>query len=411
MDLAVIGVNHETAPILIREKLAFTTTQKIEATDLLLETVIQEVVILSTCNRSEIYIASKKGEEALQELKKFYSDFFKMSTLEPFLFVKQGKEAIEHLYQVAAGLQSIVLGEDQILGQVKEAHAFAMQIGSSGKLLNKLFREAVTVGKEIKTETKISEYPLSVSYIGVKFLKEKLASLQGKRALLIGIGKMNQLTLKYLMEEGIDKIYIANRSYCKSEEFALNYALLEPIEYKERYKILSEVDVVITSTASPHTVLHLNEMPLLERPLYIMDIALPRDVEPLIGQLEHITLYDMDDLQDISDKNSAKRKELAQKAHEMIAENIQTFIEWMTTIKMDPTIKSLQQRCDEIYEDTIHYIDSKAHLDVRQQKIVDKMVKSSLKRLIREPINKLKETKDEEKQSTYIKIIEELFDL
>lgn len=411
MKIAVIGVNHDTAPIHIREKLSFTDSQKIEVLNQLLDYKIKEAVVVSTCNRSEIYIHAENIELAVEYVQTLYEDFCGVQGVIDFLFRKQDEEAALHLYRVAAGLDSIVIGEDQILGQVKDAHEFAMEIGTSGKILNKLFREAVTTAKQIKSEMKISEYPLSISYIGVKFLTQQIGTLQGKTALLIGAGKMNQLALNHLYEEGIETVYLANRTSQKARELAQKYERLEAVDYEQRYGIMQKVDLVITSTASPHLVVKKSQFLKRDKMLYILDIALPRDVEESLGNDDLVTLYDIDDLKQISNQNNETRKALGLQAEGVIVEAVETFVNWLKTIKIDPTIHSLHGRCQEISEDTMHYIKRKTNLSCKEEKIVEKMIMSSLKRLIREPINNLKEINNKEKQEEYIKLIEELFEL
>lgn len=411
MEIAVIGVNHLTAPIYIREQVSFTDSQKIEVLNQILDHHIKEAVILSTCNRSEIYICTEGITQKLEVIKDIYHDFCKGQGIRDYLFEKVGNEAIRHLYQVAAGLNSIVIGEDQILGQVKDAHEFAMEIGASGKILNKLFREAITAAKKIKTETKISEYPLSISYIGVKFLKEQMGTLTGKSALLIGAGKMNKLALNHLYEQNIGKVYMANRTSERVMSLMKEHPEIIPVPFDDRYEVLKEVDCLITCTASPHIILKEEQMPKLSKPLYILDIALPRDVENSIANHPEVWLYDIDNLQDISHKNSIKRNELAVQAEESIEESIDEFISWLHMTKIDPTIKSLHERCTEIESDTMNYLRRKMELSCKEEKIIEKMLASSLKRLIREPISNLKEIKDKDKQQEYINLIEELFDL
>ena len=303
------------------------------------------------------------------------------------------------------------MGEDQILGQVKKAHEFAMQLGSSKKVFNKLFREAITTAKEIKTTTKISEQPLSISYIGVKLLKEKIGCLQNKNALIIGYGKMSRLTMTYLQEERIGNIYLANRSHGKVSNISDQFQNVIPIQYDERYEVLQNVDIVVSATAAPHTVLKLDKMPTLNHRIYMMDIALPRDIDPNINTLDHVVVYDIDDLKKIHDENDVKRNELAGIGYQIIHEKIDEFIEWLESANIDPTIKSLNEKCLEIKEDSLEYLFRKLNLDVREQKLVDRMMESALKRLIREPIVKLKQVKDKGKRDEYIKLIEELFEV
>ncbi|CEN92319.1 glutamyl-tRNA reductase [[Clostridium] sordellii] len=411
MNFAVVGVNHNETPIHIRENVSFTDTQKIEGINFLLDNGISEVVVLSTCNRSEIYIYSDDILKKIEIVKDFYEDFFNVDNIKEYLFCKTGQDAIEHVFRVSAGLDSIVLGEDQILGQVKDAHEFSKQLGASKKVFNKLFREAITASKDIKTTTKISHQPISISYIGIKCLKDRLGSLEGKNALVIGIGKMSKLAMKHLEEEKLNSIYVTNRSYEKLQDIQDEYKNLIPIKYEERYSVLEKVDVVISATASPHTVIKKENMPNLSNTLIMMDIALPRDIDKNIDTLENIEVYDIDDLKKISDENDKKRRELACTGELLIDEKIDEFNDWLETIKIDPTIQSLNDKCTDIREDTLDYIYRKLDLNCKEKKIIDKMLTSALKRLIRDPILNLKQIKDSGKQEEYIKIVEELFDL
>ena len=410
MNIGVVGVNHNLAPINVREAVSFTDTKKIEAINILLDS---EIVILSTCNRSEIYISGENIQQKVNELASFYKDYFGVKDIEQYLFKKTNLEAIQHLFDVTAGLDSLVVGEDQILGQVKDAHEFCMKLGATKKVFNKLFRDAVTTSKEIKTITKISQQPLSISYIGVKLLKEKMGTLEGKNALIVGLGKMNLLTLNHLEEENVKNIYIANRNIEKTKEIENKFDNIIPIEYSDRHKIIQEksIDIVISATSSPHLVIKYDDMPKLDKKIYIMDIALPRDIDTKLKELNYVELYDIDDLKEIHDKNDIKRNELAQKAQEIIKIKIDEFTEWLDLTFIDPTIQSLNSKCIEIKEDTLEYIFRKIDLNQREQKIIDKMLGSALKRVIREPIINLKQVKNKGQREEYIKVIEDLFEI
>lgn len=413
MNIGVVGVNHNLAPINVREAVSFTDTKKIEAINILLDSEIDEIVILSTCNRSEIYISGENIQQKVDEVANFYKDYFGVKDIEQYLFKKTNLEAIQHLFDVTAGLDSLVVGEDQILGQVKDAHEFCMKLGATKKVFNKLFRDAVTTSKEIKTITKISQQPLSISYIGVKLLKEKMGTLEGKNALIVGLGKMNLLTLNHLEEENVKNIYIANRNIEKTKEIENKFDNIIPIEYSDRHKIIQEksIDIVISATSSPHLVIKYDDMPKLDKKIYIMDIALPRDIDTRLKELNYVELYDIDDLKEIHDKNDIKRNELAQKAQEIIKIKIDEFTEWLDLTFIDPTIQSLNSKCIEIKEDTLEYIFRKIDLNQREQKIIDKMLGSALKRVIREPIINLKQVKNKGKREEYIKVIEDLFEI
>ena len=413
MNIGVVGVNHNLAPINVREAVSFTDTKKIEAINILLDREIDEIVILSTCNRSEIYISGENIQQKVDEVANFYKDYFGVKDIEQYLFKKTNLEAIQHLFDVTAGLDSLVVGEDQILGQVKDAHEFCMKLGATKKVFNKLFRDAVTTSKEIKTITKISQQPLSISYIGVKLLKEKMGTLEGKNALIVGLGKMNLLTLNHLEEENVKNIYIANRNIEKTKEIENKFDNIIPIEYSDRHKIIQEksIDIVISATSSPHLVIKYDDMPKLDKKIYIMDIALPRDIDTKLKELNYVELYDIDDLKEIHDKNDIKRNELAQKAQNIIKIKIDEFTEWLDLTFIDPTIQSLNSKCIEIKEDTLEYIFRKIDLNQREQKIIDKMLGSALKRVIREPIINLKQVKNKGQREEYIKVIEDLFEI
>lgn len=413
MDISVIGINHDTAPTEVREKAAFTNSQKIDVLNYLLDYGIREGVILSTCNRSEIYIAYDKKDsiKSIDKVRGYYKLKISIEDSEDFLFEKHGVEAVKHLYYVASGLKSVVIGEDQILGQVKDSIITSMDIGASKKILNKLFREAITTAKEIKREFKISEKPLSVSYIGVKYLKEKIGCLKDKRALMIGFGEMGQLALNHLLEEGLDKIYIANRNTEKIRRMFPNSDVIEVIDFNDRYRVIGEIDIIICSTASPHKVIKYDAMPKISREIYILDMAMPTDVESSIGTIKGVSLFDIDDLKEISEANLEKRKDLCRSAENIISKNISDFYEWMDTIKVDPLINEINNICKRVEEDSLDYINRKIELNCREKKIIEKILSSALKRVVRNPVLKLKDERDSRKVESYIEMLDDLFDL
>ena len=410
MDVAVIGINHNNTPIEVRERFSFTESMKIEGSDLLLDKSVKEVVIISTCNRSEIYIASDNLELAVEEVKTFYSEFFEFKNAEKYLFSESGKEAVIHLYMVSSGLDSMVLGEDQILGQIREAMIFAMDLGFSKKVLNRLFMDAIAEGKKIRSELKISEIPLSTSYIGINLLKSDLGSLKGKNILVVGAGKMSTLAIRYLYEEEVENLYVTNRTHGKMKDIFKIFGDIIPVEYSDRYKILGEIDVVITATGAPHTVIQDEDIIELKDKLHILDLALPRDVDWNIGKRENVVLYHNDDLQKLSSENLARREELSKMAIDIINTDVEKYISWIQSIDVDPMIKSLNQRCSQIKTDTMDYINRKVDLNKRDKKIVDKMVMSALKQFIREPIKVLKDV-DQDNSEEYIEVMKKIFEI
>lgn len=409
MNLAVIGVNYNNTPIDIREKVSFSRSQKEKAGKYLIDKGIKEVVILSTCNRSEIYIISEKLDKDIDTVKKFYKEFFSIENIEEYLFTKNHKDALFHVYYVAAGLDSMILCEDQILGQVKEALDFSIKHKLSGKVLNKLFKEAVTSAKRIKTDLKVSETPISMVYIAIKILKEKLGSLKGKKACIIGIGEIGRLALTHLLEEDLCEIYIANRTYNNILDLLSKFHNVKPIQFEKRYEVIENVDIVITATSAPHTILDFNHMKEIHNNLYIMDLALPRDVEKKVATLENITLCDVDDFKNISEENMKKREELSKIAKDIINSKVEEFIDWSKGIKVDSVIKNLNERCSEIKDEYFQYIDKKLELDEKSKKVIDKMLSSALTKLVKDPILNLKGLKDEEKINEYINVVNDIF--
>ncbi len=411
MHVALIGLNQNSAPLHIRSRAAYTDSRKIEAINVLLDLGIEEVVILATCGRNEIYICGRESEIADQILlvEGFFEDFFGIPEIKHHLYTQTGENAVRHLMTVSCGLDSIVLGEDQILGQVKEAHRLAMDLGSSKKVLNRLFRDAVTGSKRIKTELKLSEHPMSISYIGVKFLLEKLGTFKDKRFLIIGTGKMGRLALNYVVESEPETVYMTNRNHQKVIDLGNEFPAIQMVPYEDRYRIISEVDVVITATASSHSVIRLHEMPQLSRPLTFMDMAVPQDVEPAVATLSGVTLFTVDSLIRISEENESRRRALAVEAQKLIEKDIEEFSSWMHSVKADPAIVSLNALRMKIELDTFDYLNRKLEMDHRDRRLMEKMISSALKRLIRDPIVKLKSLKDEDEIAQYTRAIEELF--
>ena len=410
MKIAVVGISHNTSPIEVREKFSFTESMKIEGANWLLDKSIEELIIISTCNRSEIYIASEDIDVSIDQVKEFYKEFFSFPQVEEYLFTKKGQEVVAHLYMVTAGLDSVVLGEDQILGQIKEAMTFSMELGFSNKIINRLFMDAIAEGKKIRSNIKISEIPLSTSYIGIKLLKEKVGSLEGKKAFVIGAGKISRLSIEYLLEEGLAEIYHTNRTHGRVKEIFKEFSSLKPVEYKNRYEILKKVDILITATGAPHTIISYEDMPELKNKLHIMDLAIPRDVDDRIRENKKVILYHIDDLKKVSHDNLLEREKLSGEAMTIISDGVDKYMEWLSHTKVDPVIESLNDRCSIIKKSTMEYIDRKIDLDIRERKIVDKMLTSALKRVIREPIKTLKKT-EAEKSEEYMKIVKELFQL
>jgi glutamyl-tRNA reductase len=285
-----------------------------------------------------------------------------------------------------------------------------MEMGSSKKCLNKLFRETVTFAKRIKTEYKISENPLSISSIGIHFLKELYTTeLKEKNILIIGTGEMGILAMRYLVEENCTHIYIANRTSCKAEELKDRFPMVQTVDYRKRYDVLPDMDIVICSTSSPHLILQKSHIPKLQKELTIMDLAVPRDVEASIEKIEGVQLFTVDALKEIAQKNMHHRNQIAQTIRERIRREVDELSQWIFQSRVDPIIQSFHELCDEVAHNTFELMDKKMSLNHREKLFVKKVLQSSLKRIVRTPINQLKQLKEEEQIREYQDMINHLF--
>lgn len=406
----VLGISHKKTPIEIREQAFLSEIKKIQALEILSQKGLDSV-ILSTCNRCEIYTACEDLDSGINILKDFFLNFFDISLIEQYLFIKKDISAINHLYKVCAGLDSMVIGEDQILGQVKDSMQNSMQLGMSNKFLNKIFREAITTAKEIKSSLKISENPLSLSYIAIKNLNAMLKDLSDKRVVVVGTGKMGILAIKHLISYNVKDIFCCNRSYDKVKELMKSYPFLHYFDYEKRYELIKDADILITSTSSPHTIIKYADMPKLNKKLYAIDLSLPRDIDSNIKNMKNVELLDIDSLNMVSKNNEKMRENLKEKAQILINSSIDELMQWLNTEKSDSTIASLNQRCDTIQKDTMSYINRKLNLNSHDKRIIEKMLSSALKRVIKPTITRLKQIDENDKQQEYIDILNELFDL
>ncbi|PKM95386.1 MAG: glutamyl-tRNA reductase [Firmicutes bacterium HGW-Firmicutes-1] len=410
MNIGVVGISHKQASVEIREKIAFTDSKKIEVMNQLLDLDIEEVVIVSTCNRSEIYYACSENEGMAQIIKNYLVVYFQSTEIMDYFFDIASEAAIEHLYTVTSGLDSVILGEDQILGQVKDSLEFSNEIGASKKFLNRIFRETITFAKRMKKEYKISENPLSIASVAVKLLSNRLEQFKDAHVLIIGAGEIGQLCAKYLLEYGVKYIYMCNRNQCKLEEISSKNPYIQAVLYEDRYKVLPLMDVVISATASPHMIIKSERLPTLSKNITFVDMAVPMDIDREIGKLKGVHLLDIDDLREITDNNKKHREEIAEKVKALIDDEVKLLHLWIHQTRVDHIIESFHEICLDSKEDTMLLIQKKLKLNAREYAFVDKLVNSAIKRVIREPIKQLKAMEDEEEIQKYKEMIHKLFD-
>lgn len=403
MEFGYVGINYKNANQDVRDKVSFTDNQKIDFMQKASDRGVEQCMVLSTCNRSEVFFWAEKADV----IRTLYEETFSAMETSSYLDCRSGDEALCYLFRVAAGLESMVLGEDQILGQVKDAFELAQTLGHTGKELNKVVREAVTCAKKMKTELKISEKPLSVSYVGIQQLKD-VFGIAGKKALVIGSGKTAVLALRYLYEYEIAAVTVCSRTFAHARELLEEFPGIEIVPYEKRYEKMKDCDIVVSATASPHLVVKA-ECVEIDRSMAFLDLASPRDVDPAIA--DAALLLNLDSLDRIVEHNYKEREALVQQGQSMIDEALAETKEWLNATGVDATIESLQQKCDEIVSDSYEYLNRKLDLSAREQKIVKKILKASLRRLLREPILEMKQIESKEQQEEYQKVVRQLFQI
>ena len=398
MEIAVMGLDHQT-PLDIREKASYTSEKYQRACEYLKKDgLIEEFVILSTCNRSEVYCCSKENQ--LSHLLGFFSDFHGIdkSRVEKYSFYHTGRKAVEHLLETASGLRSLVIGEDQILGQVRGAHQKSMLLKNTGPVLNRLFFTAITTAKKIKNVTGISKNALSISSIAVKFVQDYFNdNIVNKRILVIGTGKMGQLAVKKLKSLGVNDIFITNRTHHCATEFQKEVKGTQVVPYEDRYHYINHVDVVISCTSSPHYTVTYEKFVLareVKENLCLIDLAVPRDIDSKIEELEGISLYTIDDLDKVVQKHIHMRNEQRQYAIDVINEYCKEFIGWMNSRLRLEQIRYTHSIGKKLLERQYAYAQKRLKLTSERDKtILRKVIKNTIDCIINPMIEKMKEEK------------------
>ena len=418
-QLFLLGINHDTAPVDLRERLNFSEGDLSETlVALSTRPACGEAVVLSTCNRVELYVRCNDLDEARTELTRFLSDFHGVdpASLAPHLYSLASSEAAQHLFRVAAGLDSLVVGEPQILGQVKEAYTTASEIGCTGSLLNKLFHCSFAAGKRVRSETELGEGAVSISYAAVALARKIFGSLADHDVLLVGAGEMSELTAVHLKAQQVSRIVVINRTVAQAENLAEKIGG-EAIPWTEMQQVLTTTDVVVTATGSPTPIITSNQVEAVmrtrrNRPLFIMDIAVPRDVEASAGTIEQVFLYNIDDLQAIVSENLARRSAQITKAEVIVAEEVNGFMTWLRSRRAVPTLVALRQRFEVIRQAELKRLESKlASLAPADRARVEDVTRLIVEKLLSTPTERLKELSNAETVRMYGDALNQLFDL
>lgn len=420
MFLIAMGVNHRTAPVEVRERLAF---GKAGLSNVLLELrqlpPVSGAVVLSTCNRTEVYAAVAELEKGLAAIKKYLCEKANLNEQEACHYFQSWTcyDVITHLFRVAAGLDSMVLGEAEILGQVREAYETACWLKTGNNVINTLFQEAIKAGKRVRTLTGIDRHPVSVSSVAVELVRQTFGgNLEGRTVLVIGAGEMGELTLKNLLARGVSTVLVSNRSFERAETLAKEYGG-EAVRYDEFYNCLERADIVISCTSATHFVVSAEKVrntvgDRRERPLFFIDIAVPRDVEPAVAEIPGVYLYDIDDLERVISESMEERKKAAVAAEKIISEAVKDFLKWLNTLTVLPTIKALKEKGDRIKEDELRRCLSRlGRCDPNTEKLIRSMANSIVNKMLHDPITRLKDYAARHEGHMYSKVIENLFDL
>jgi glutamyl-tRNA reductase len=417
--LLAIGMSHKTAPLALRERIALPEGRSASVLrEIVRHDEIHEAVAISTCNRTEVYLVAGDAVEAESAALASMSRQagVRPTELMQAVYSLRDDDAARHLFEVAAGLDSMIVGEAEVQGQVKRAYELALVEGVTGPISNRLFRDALAAGKRARTETGISRSHVSVSSVAVELARTTLGELESRTVLVIGAGANGELTARALHERGVQTVFVANRRYDRAIGLAQRFGG-EAVRFDDMLPKLIEADIVVSSTASPHQIVGREELAEVMqerggRPLLVIDIAVPRDIDPDVRELPGATLYDMDDLQREVARNLGSREAEARRARAIVAEEVERFAQWRASLDVVPTISALRARGDEIVEDVLQ---ENAHrwtsLSDEDRERVELLARAVVSRLLHEPTLRLKGASVDGESYVYVQALRELFGL
>lgn len=417
MSILVVGLNHKSAPVEVREKLAFNANNIPAALSLFLHRYqMAETVILSTCNRVEMYASTMEGAVKTEDILSFFADFHKIAldAFSPYMYHYTDDRAVNHLFFVTASLDSMVLGESQILSQVKEAYTTASMEEATGKVMNQLFQQALNVAKIVHTRTAIGKKKVSISSVAVEFAEKIFQDFTGKMVLVVGAGEMCELLLKHLYEEGARTIVVANRTFERAQEIA-NAFQGQAIKYELLGEYLAKADIIISSTSAPHYVIHADQVKDAIRhrrgnPMFLLDIAVPRDIEPEIANIDNVYLYNIDDLQSVVSQNIDERTREVEKCRAIIEEEVEHFMARLEEMKIEPAITLLRNHFHAIGKEELDRLKTKLKsIDNGDWEQVVYTVERTINKLLHHPAKVAKQEAKNGGGYRYVEIIRKLF--
>ncbi|MGD8343601.1 MAG: glutamyl-tRNA reductase [Desulfobacterales bacterium] len=418
LDIVLLGINHNTAPIELRECIAFTEDQSKSALhSLMRKEFIKEALLFSTCNRVEVLVVTDDSDRAVAETKNFIAEFNKipLTQFESALYVHKGNEAVRHVFRVAASLDSMVVGEPQILGQIKAAYRTATDEKTSGVILNRLLHRTFFVAKKIRSETGIGDRAVSISYAAVELARKIFDVLEDKKVLLIGAGEMAELAVEHLIRCRVDQVWVANRTFETGVELATRFNG-QAIRFEEIPESLKTVDIIISSTGATEYVIRPDQVKDIirkrkNRPLFFIDIAVPRDIDPDINRLANSYVYDIDDLKGIIDENIEDRHKEAIKGERIVDEAVIRFREWYESLDVVPTIIALRKKMTAIAEAELEKTLQASMISEQEARAVRKMAESLINKILHDPTRFLKRNGMREDKSFYVDSVRKLFNL
>lgn len=419
MKLFVTGLSHHTAPVEVRERLAFDDAALPQALDRLRDRPgMIEGMILSTCNRVEVAVTVEEASDAGPIVENFLAETRSVETawMSPYLYHYDGREAIRHLFRVASSLDSLVVGEPQILGQLKTAYAVAKEHGSMSGYLDLVMTRAFNVAKRVRTETEIGASAVSVSYAAVELARDIFGSLQDKKVLLVGAGKMAESAARHLRRSGVADIVVTNRTRSRADALAEDFQG-SVADYESFHDVLPEVDIVIASSAAPHFILTRDTMKTVmtrrrNRPMFLIDIAVPRNIEASVNEIDGVFLYDIDDLDRVVKSNLSSRRNVAEQAEEIIDEEVQRMMTRLKTREIAPTIVHLQEQLEQVRAGEIERLRAKlGPLTPQQEEAIEAITRGIVNKIAHTPITELRRKANDPEALTLLMTIRKLFRL
>ena len=419
VEIVSTGISYKTAPVEVRERFSFSDTDLREALGILRsgETVL-ECCIVSTCNRVEVYAVTENRGKCEEEIKSFLLDFHKLpgQSLYPYIHTRVGSDAVRHLFRVAASIDSMVIGETQILNQLKNSYSVARSEDTVGLILNRLFNRAFFAGKKVRAETGISSQAVSISYLGVELAKRIFENLANRTVMLVGTGEMGELFAKHLVSNNIKELYITSRDFRNAEKLSQSLRG-KPIRFEEMFYRLKDIDILVTATGSSDYIIrseHVKQSLKLRKndPIFMIDIAVPRDIDPKINIIPGVYLYDIDDLRVVQGENLNSRKENLKKAETIVLTVEKGFNDWMESLKVFPVIIDIKQKFEKIKKTEVEKALRRLEGGTGTQKeIIESLANSIIGKIFHDPVTNLKKRTSGYEAALYSEVTRRLFEL